>query len=238
MIETELYRLRFSKEEFEQQRAFWRPICRFLQRYVDPRGTTLDLGAGYCHFINQIESKTKIALDINEESLTRYANADVRCIAGAGSALDALPRASVDTVFASNVYEHFQTREDVAASFAEVHRVLREGGRFIILQPNFAYCYREYFDFFDHRLVFTRHGMEEGLALRRIQDGTGDRPFSSLHFKEPHSKGALDGFSLSERSAGVENPGRADAAGGQEVALRGVLTQQPECPDPSPSAAT
>jgi SAM-dependent methyltransferase len=164
MIETELYRQRFSKEEFEQQRAFWRPICHFLQRYVDPQGTTLDLGAGYCHFINQIESKTKIALDINQESLTRYANADVRCIAGAGSALDVLPGASLDTVFASNVYEHFQSREDVAASFAEVHRALRAGGRFIILQPNFAYCYREYFDFFDHRLVFTRHGMEEGLA--------------------------------------------------------------------------
>src|SRR5262249_33087088 len=70
---------------------------------------------------------------------------------------------SVDTVFASNVYEHFHSREQVAASFAEVHRILRQDASFIILQPNFAYCWRHYFDFFDHRLSFTHVGMVEGL---------------------------------------------------------------------------
>ncbi len=48
-------------------------------------------------------------------------------------------------------------------SFQEVRRVLKPGGRFIIMQPNFAYCARSYFDFFDHVLVFTRAGMAEGL---------------------------------------------------------------------------
>ncbi len=66
-------------------------------------------------------------------------------------------------MFASNVYEHFPSREEVAKSFAGVHEALKKGGRFIVLQPNFAACYREYFDFFDHRLAFTRLGMEEGL---------------------------------------------------------------------------
>jgi SAM-dependent methyltransferase len=74
-----------------------------------------------------------------------------------------IPAASVDTVFASNVYEHFHSREQVAASFAEVHRILRHDASFIILQPNFAYCWRHYFDFFDHRLIFTHLGMVEGL---------------------------------------------------------------------------
>ncbi len=162
-MEIQLYRLRFSEEELHRQRAFWRPICNYLQRYVRMDGVTLDLGAGFCHFINNIHSREKIALDINEENPRRYADQDVRIIVSSGSDLSAIPSASVDTVFASNVYEHFQCREQVATSFVEVYRVLRPGGSFIILQPNFAYCSRHYFDFFDHRLIFTHLGMIEGL---------------------------------------------------------------------------
>lgn len=164
MIETELYRLRFAQAELVQQKEFWRPICRYLQRYVKPDGVTLDLGAGFCHFINHIQSQSKIAVDINEESLERFADPDVRRVASSGSDLSFLPQSSIDTVFASNVYEHFRSREEVAESLSEVYRVLRAGGRFVILQPNFAYCQREYFDFFDHRLIFTHRGMEEGLV--------------------------------------------------------------------------
>ena len=163
MIEADIYRHRFSDLELRRQVALWRPICRFLQRYVRPDGVTLDLGAGFCHFINNIRSREKIALDVNEEALKRYAGDGVRIVAGSGSDLSAVSPASVDTVFASNVYEHFHTREQVATSFAEVHRILRPGGAFIILQPNFAYCWRHYFDFFDHRLCFTHLGMLEGL---------------------------------------------------------------------------
>ena len=54
MIETDLYQSRFSSAELDRARRFWRPICRFLQRYVSVEGATLDLGAGFCHFINQI----------------------------------------------------------------------------------------------------------------------------------------------------------------------------------------
>jgi SAM-dependent methyltransferase len=163
MLESQLYRHRFSARELARQRAFWRPICHYLQRYVHPDGVTLDLGAGFCHFINNIRSREKIALDIHEENLRRYADKDVRIIVGAGSDLSMLPAASVDTVFASNVYEHFHSREQVAASFSEVHRILRQDACFIILQPNFASCWRHYFDFFDHRLIFTHLGMVEGL---------------------------------------------------------------------------
>jgi SAM-dependent methyltransferase len=132
---------------------------------VSPGGTTLDLGAGYCHFINEIRSRHKIALDINEHTIRRYAAPDVRCIVATSSMIPELASESVDTVFASNVYEHFPSREDVATSFQEVHRVLRAGGRFMILQPNFAHCSRTYYDFFDHRLAFTHKGMVEGLTI-------------------------------------------------------------------------
>lgn len=165
MLESGIYRQRFSAEELAAQRAIWRPICRFLQPYVNPDGTTLDLGAGFCHFINEIRSREKIAVDINEESMRQYAAPEVRRIVATSSLMPEVASESVDAVFASNVYEHFPSREDVAASFAEVHRILKPTGRFIILQPNFAHCQRTYFDFFDHRLAFTHKGMMEGLAI-------------------------------------------------------------------------
>jgi SAM-dependent methyltransferase len=165
MVETSLYRQRFSAHELQKQRAFWVPICRFLQRWIPEDGATLDLGAGYCHFINGIRSGKKLALDINDENLRAYAAENVQCIVSTGADLSMIPTASVDAVFASNVYEHFQSREQVAESFAEVRRILRAGGVFVILQPNFAYCANEYFDFFDHRLIFTHRGIVEGLVM-------------------------------------------------------------------------
>ena len=164
MIEQDIYRHRFGAEDLESQRRLWRPICRYLQRYVNTSGVTLDLGAGFCHFINQIESRKKFAVDINAETIRQHAAADVKTLVTDGSALDGLPAGSVDTVFASNVYEHFPSREAVAESFQRVSRLLRPAGRFIIMQPNFAHCYRAYFDFFDHRLAFTHRGMAEGLV--------------------------------------------------------------------------
>jgi SAM-dependent methyltransferase len=165
VIETQMYRLRFSAEEIRQQRAFWAPICRYLENYIHVGGVTLDLGAGYCHFINNVRSTTKYALDLNGDILSQYADPDVRTFTSSGRSLRMMPDASIDTVFASNVYEHFDSRQDVAESFQEVFRVLRPGGRFLIMQPNFAYCSKEYFDFFDHRLAFTHRSIAEGLNV-------------------------------------------------------------------------
>jgi SAM-dependent methyltransferase len=165
VIESDIYRIRFSDDELAQQRKIWKPICSYLQKWIPASGTTLDLGAGYCHFINTIESKQKIAVDINDENLRKYARPEVRCIPCSGANMSGVSAASVDAVFASNVYEHFPSLEDVSDSFRDVYRVLKPGGRFIILQPNFRFCMKEYFDFFDHRLLFTHRGMVEGLEI-------------------------------------------------------------------------
>ena len=164
-MEKEIYSRRFTEQELQQQRAFWAPICRYLESYIVTTGATLDLGAGYCHFINNVRSSKRYAVDLNEDNLVKYASSDVHIIKTSGSRLSEIADSSLDTVFASNVYEHFQTREEVLQSLNEVYRVLRDRGRFIILQPNFAYCSRQYFDFFDHRLIFTHQSMCEGLQL-------------------------------------------------------------------------
>jgi SAM-dependent methyltransferase len=168
-LESSIYRIRFSEEELAAARAFWKPICRYLQQYVNPEGATLDLGAGYCHFINQIVSREKVALDLNVENLRLHAASDVRCVEASGATLTGIATGSLDTVFASNVYEHFPSREDVMSSLEEVFRALRPGGKLIVMQPNFAHCTKEYFDYFDHRLIFTHKGMTEGLINAGFQ---------------------------------------------------------------------
>jgi SAM-dependent methyltransferase len=57
-------------------------------------------------------------------------------------------------VLASNVLEHFAA--DAAATVvSEVARLLRPGGRFVVIQPNFRYAWRRYFDDYTHRSIFT-----------------------------------------------------------------------------------
>jgi len=53
-------------------------------------------------------------------------------------------------------------------SLASYRRSSPSGSR-PVLQPNFAYCAKQYFDFFDHRLIFTHKGMAEGLAISGFQ---------------------------------------------------------------------
>jgi hypothetical protein len=42
---------------------------------------------------------------------------------------------------------------------------LKPGGHVLILGPNFRYCYREYYDYFDHHLALTEKAIVEALHL-------------------------------------------------------------------------
>jgi len=55
--------------------------------------------------------------------------------------------------------------DDSAAAMREVYRVLRPGGRLLVLGPNIRYASRVYWDFFDHHLPLSDRSMAEGLEL-------------------------------------------------------------------------
>jgi len=65
-----------------------------------------------------------------------------------------LGASTFDVVLASNVLEHFSPTE-VPAVVESVGSVLKPGGRFVIVQPNFRYAWRRYFDDYTHRSIFT-----------------------------------------------------------------------------------
>lgn len=160
-----LYRTRFSTEDREKKYALWKVLCeRFLQRYVRPADVVVDLGAGYGEFINHIRCGKKYAVDLNEETADAL-NSDVTFLKRSTVELDDIPQGSADIVFASNLFEHLNSKEELLATLRAVKRTLRPGGKILILQPNIKYAYREYWDFLDHHLPLSHESMGEALEL-------------------------------------------------------------------------
>jgi SAM-dependent methyltransferase len=148
----------------------WRVVAEHLSRWVPTDAHVLEIGAGYCHWINAVRGARRVAVDVWPE-LPRHAAAGVEAVvadvtrdlrglgavagAGAGASAEAGKGGGhFDVVLASNVLEHFEPAIS-SAVVADVAAVLRSGGRFIIVQPNFRYAYREYFDDYTHRSIFT-----------------------------------------------------------------------------------
>jgi SAM-dependent methyltransferase len=144
-----------------RRQVLWHVLAQYLQRWVDAEGGLLELGAGYGEFSASIQAGKKWALDMNP-ALAAYWGKQVQPIIQ--SALDPLPLAdeSLATVFASNFFEHF-TLEQGTQILAEAMRVLRPGGKLIVVQPNFRLEPRRYFDDYTHRTAYTDNGFRDFL---------------------------------------------------------------------------
>jgi hypothetical protein len=68
--------------------------------------------------------------------------------------LSFLAPSSVNFAFASNLFEHV-SQEDFAAVLSQLKQALVSDGTLNILQPNYYYAYREYFDDYTHRTVYS-----------------------------------------------------------------------------------
>ncbi|MDH7569661.1 MAG: class I SAM-dependent methyltransferase [Armatimonadota bacterium] len=160
---SRLYRVRFDARTQARSVAIWRVLCRhFFQRYVPETAVVVDVGAGYCDFINQIRAARRIAVDMNPETRLRAApgveviESDIRTLVG-------VPDASVDVVFCSNVLEHLPTKGDLMATLSAIKRVLRPGGSFLVMGPNIRFAPGEYWDFLDHHIALSDRSVAEAL---------------------------------------------------------------------------
>jgi len=143
-----------SRYSFNKRRTkVWRAICEYAQRFVDTQGAILDLGAGYCDFINNITAKQKIAVDFNSES-GKYCNENVRFHCSSIEKMEFIPDHTIDAVFMSNLLEHLEN-EQLKKTFQEIGRVTKAHARLIILQPNYRYCFKNYFDDYTHVKAYS-----------------------------------------------------------------------------------
>lgn len=164
-IDKKIYRTRFGAEEMGGRIELWQVLCNdWFSRYIPDGGTTLDLGAGACEFINNIQSARKYAIDHNPD-LASFAGEDVTCIVDElVDGLRSLDADHVDRIVVSNVFEHLPNREYLYAALAECHRVLKPGGKIIVMQPNIRVVKEKFYDYSDHSLPLTEKGMAESLA--------------------------------------------------------------------------
>jgi len=145
-----------------KRKILWTALTKHLQKYVIKDSTVLDFGAGYCDFINLIEAKDKIAYDI-WDGIKQYADPDVRTVIGREGdfqALESIDDDSVDVIFASNIFEHFEV-SDLDVVLEVLKRKLTKNGTLIALQPNYYYAYRMYFDDYTHKSVWTHTSLTD-----------------------------------------------------------------------------
>jgi SAM-dependent methyltransferase len=141
----------------------WRHLTAYLARFVPKDAAVLELGAGYCYFINQVPAARRVAVDAGPQVLSA-ARAGVEAHEqDAVTYLGAAPPAGFDFVLASNFLEHLEW-PDLNRLLPLLFRVIRPGGRLAVIQPNFRLAPRRYFDDYTHRTVFSDVSLRDWLT--------------------------------------------------------------------------
>jgi SAM-dependent methyltransferase len=191
-----LYENRFDPAQRKAKNALWRVLIQeFLQAYIPPSAAVLDIGGGYCEFINQVRAAEKQLIDLNPDA-KEFADPDVKVLN-----LNILeeesdrlvPQDYFDAIFVSNFFEHLRSKEELIQVLSFCMKRLKPGGKLLIIQPNFKYSFKEYYDFIDHHLPITHLSLEEVLKAvgyqisvmipRFLPFSTKGRPSATLLLK-------------------------------------------------------
>ena len=85
----------------------WKAIARHLEPNVPKDSHVLELGAGYCHWINNVRATRRVAVDLWSELPLHAAPGVEALVLDIAEGLESLAHASFDVVLASNLLEHF-----------------------------------------------------------------------------------------------------------------------------------
>jgi SAM-dependent methyltransferase len=146
----------------ERRELLWKLIADHLSRWWQPDSDVLDVGAGYCSFINAVSARRRVAVDVHGR-LSEFAQTGVECVECSATQLQ-LETSSFDVVFSSNLLEHLD-RAEIRRALAEFHRVLRKRGRLILIQPNYRLCSSAYFDDYTHVTPLSDRSLADLLTV-------------------------------------------------------------------------
>lgn len=159
-----LYDFRFPSRTEGIRHQLWGVLIReFFQKLIPESSVLLDFGCGRGEFIGQIKAKRKIGLDKENLLLDQYVE-KIEFFAVRNSRWDFLENDSIDVIFASNVFEHFESKNELDKVLIEMHRVLRHDGSLIILTPNIRLEPKRYWDYYDHHLALSDRSLAEALV--------------------------------------------------------------------------
>jgi SAM-dependent methyltransferase len=146
-----------------RRRMLWETlVAEVFQKEIPLDAVVLDLGAGYGEFINAVKARRRLAVDAWPGMLEHLEKGVEGLVTGI-TQLERVPDNSVDYVFSSNCFEHVSQKELVEC-LGQLRVKMKPGARLSIVQPNFKYCYREYFDDYTHVAVYTAQGLSDLLV--------------------------------------------------------------------------
>lgn len=141
----------------------WQALWKFyFSRLVPADGCVLDLGCGYGNFINNVVARRRIALD-RWPGFSAHIAPGVEAIVADVTDLSGVPDGAVDFCLASNLFEHI-TQADFREVLTGLRKKLSARGTLSILQPNYRFAYREYFDDYTHIAVYSHVSMTDFLT--------------------------------------------------------------------------
>lgn len=142
--------------------SVWKVLAPYFGQHCACTGKVLDLGAGYCEFINNCIASEKYAMDLNPE-IHRRATEEVTVLQQNCAAPWPLPADELDAVFTSNFLEHLPNKDAVLTVLGNAYISLKPGGHFVAMRPNIKYVPGAYWDFFDHYVELTEMSLAEAL---------------------------------------------------------------------------
>lgn len=158
-----IYDHRFGDADVKVKDAIWTEIAAYLQRWIPANARVLDVACDLGYFIRHIHAGERWATDVRDVSAS--IGPDVCFVRVDGLALSsAVPHDSFDVAFVSNYLEHLPDPDAVIRQLTEIRKVLKPGGRLIVLQPNIRYVGAAYWDFIDHRVALTERSLVEAAS--------------------------------------------------------------------------
>ena len=159
-----IYDHRFGHGDVRAKDGIWREVTAFLQRWVPHDGRVLDVACDAGYFIRNIQAVERWATDVRD--VASSVGPDVHFVQVDGRSLSsAVPLEYFDIVFVSNFLEHLPGPDAVIEQLAEMRRVVKPGGRLIVLQPNIRFVGAAYWDFIDHRVALTERSLVEAARV-------------------------------------------------------------------------
>jgi SAM-dependent methyltransferase len=156
----QIYRERFSGTLQYRQRVWKELTSRCFSTWVPPESAVLDLGCGYCEFINNIRARKKYGMDLNPDAVG-HAATDVTILQQDCSQPWPVQPESLDAVFTSNFFEHLPTKTHLEQTILQAWLALKRGGTLIAMGPNIKYVPGAYWDFYDHHIALTESSLAE-----------------------------------------------------------------------------
>ncbi len=136
-------------------------LAKYLfQNYkLKEKDNFLELGCGRGDFLNEFTKLNLNTYAIDNNSFYKK-NLNTKNFFDVDLEKNQLPFENdfFDTVYSKSFIEHFYHPEKI---FTETFRVLKKGGKFINLTPDWEIVYKEFYDDYTHRTPFTLNSLKE-----------------------------------------------------------------------------